>query len=896
MFDLKTVPTDAVLDRVERNHYNHAIFLTYSLDIPFFESSVLRPLVSRGCNNIVVLGDAHRVSLEVLRLTEPALSSRGWAVGKYYSLTPIHHSFAFHPKVVLLVGETVDLFIGSGNLEPGGMRGNLEIFHGLECGTEDSDDTEVGNVVKDVWHYIKTQAAMRVPRFVSLQLEKIEESVPWIATQHVGGGAIRLVAGPGKDVVPLIHEVVGSDSVETLYIMSPFFDAKLETLVELKNKLKPKRIVLFLQSETVSVPGESLKKIAALEAYELGDAGSRYAHAKLVIAECRRSSIMLAGSHNVSRQAFEGKNYEVGILRRSGNADRFSDLLGIAELIKKSKLIDLSVVHMRFRPETALSEQGAQSLLIGAQLDGDKIEIETRKSLNGEYRLVPYSQVGAGNALDATPVVSDTRLTFWLRNPGEAENWIAVGVKSGQILSLPVPLLQVGELLEQASPTAKQRIRARFDGGFPDLSNIEEILRDFQSLLLEGHRSSATIKRTAVPTKGASEKSEIRQLSYEDFIVPWGTSEVGLKSSKSVRHDLDLMIHAIAAALGDTKKPPEPLKAKGPADLSADRSLANNSAFAKEVLEEDIELEPQLGQSTDPVPSELPRSEPAKKTIPIAAKDKEEQPSKDQLEWESYKRLKKMLHRIADKYPERLVSSSNGLGVFPFEILDQVTSTGHLITSMLSRQKRYGIERLDLMSWNEWAEFHIDVLHALSNSKDRILQRLPWTNSAFDYHARTLERFATYLAALQTLGKSPRIEAGARARLSIGLFRVTRILGIDKSKQNEKNILQSVPQLFGSTTPDLPIPELDWASWASFAARIVQNDAKLRRRFAIAGDIADSGEGSRNLEIGDWIWWPHADGHVAVVVEVESSHIEAAYEPRSTKKLAPSYVVKLNVS
>ena len=64
---------------------------------------------------------------------------------------------------------------------------------------------------------------------------------------------------------------------------------------------------------------------------------------------------MLAGSQNVSRQAFEGKNYEVGILRRSGNADRFSDLLGIAELIKNSKLIDLSVVHMRFRPETALS-------------------------------------------------------------------------------------------------------------------------------------------------------------------------------------------------------------------------------------------------------------------------------------------------------------------------------------------------------------------------------------------------------------------------------------------------------------------------------------------------------------------------------------------------------------
>ena len=351
MFDLKTVPTDAVMDRVERNRYDHAIFLTYSLDIPFFESSVLRPLVSRGCKNIVVLGDAHRVSSEVLRLTEPALASRGWAVGKYYSLTPVHHSFAFHPKVVLLVGETVELFIGSGNLEPGGMRGNLEIFHGLECETEDSKDTEVSNIVKDLWHYIKSRAALRVPRFVRLQLEKVEESVPWVTAQHAANGAIHLVAGPGKDVVPLIQEAIGTDKVETLYILSPFFDANLETLVELKSKLKPRRIVLLLQSGTVSVPGNCLKKIAGLEAYELGDVGSRYAHAKLVIAECRRSSVMLAGSHNVSSQAFEGKNYEVSILRVSGNADSFSDLLGIAEWVKNSRLIDLSAVHMRFRPE-----------------------------------------------------------------------------------------------------------------------------------------------------------------------------------------------------------------------------------------------------------------------------------------------------------------------------------------------------------------------------------------------------------------------------------------------------------------------------------------------------------------------------------------------------------------
>jgi len=896
MFDLNTVPTDSVLDRVERNRYGHAIFLTYSLDIPFFESSVLRPLVSRGCKNIAVLGDAHRVSSEVLRLTEPAFSSRGWAVGKYYSLTPVHHSFAFHPKVALFVGETVELFIGSGNLEPGGMRGNLEIFHALECKAEDSTDGEVSNIVKDVWHYIKWQVAMHVPRFVRLQLEKVEESVPWITAQHAPGGAIHLVTGPGKDIVPLIQGVIGTDNVETLYMVSPFFDAKLETLTELKSKLKPKRIVLLLQSETVSVPGDRLKSIVGLEAHELGDVGSRYCHAKLVIAECRRNSVMLAGSHNVSSRAFDGKNYEISILRTSGNTDRFSDLLGIAELVKNSKPIDLSAVHMRFRPETADNEEGAKSMLIGAQLDGDTIEIETRVSLTGEYRLVPYSQAGVGTALSVAPTISETRMTFCLRNGVAADKWIAVGVKNEQDHSLPVPLLRVQELLEQASPTAKQRIRARFDGGFPDLSNVEEILRDFQSLLLEGLRASTTIKRKAVQSRDTLEKSEVRQLSYEDFVIPWGPADVGLQSSKSTRNDFDLMIHAIAAALGDTKEPPTPLRAKGQTDLFADQSFARNSDFAKEILEKDLELESQLRQSTDPIPGESTTSEAERKMIPIAAKDKKAEPSKDQLEWESNKRVRKMLHTIAHKYPERLVSSSNGQGIFPFEILDQVTLAGHLITSMLGRQKNYGVERLDLVSWDEWAEFHIALLNVLSNSEDRTLQRLPWSNSTFEYHARTLERFAIYLAAVETLSRSLHIEAGARARLSIGLFRVTKMLGNDKSKEDEKSILRSVLQFFGSTAPYLPIPEPDWAAWTGFVSRIVQIDATLRRRFVIAGDIADSGEGGGNLEIGDWIWWPHADGHVAMVVEVDHSHIEAAYEPLSTKKLAPSYVMKLNVS
>jgi hypothetical protein len=58
-------------------------------------------------------------------------------------------------------------------------------------------------------------------------------------------------------------------------------------------RLEPKRLMLLLQSETVSVPGNRLAKTLGLEAYELGEVGSRYAHVKLVITEAAVAALCL---------------------------------------------------------------------------------------------------------------------------------------------------------------------------------------------------------------------------------------------------------------------------------------------------------------------------------------------------------------------------------------------------------------------------------------------------------------------------------------------------------------------------------------------------------------------------------------------------------------------------
>jgi hypothetical protein len=78
------------------------------------------------------------------------------------------------------------------------------------------------------WQYIKTRVAIRVPRFVSLQLDTIEENVPWLKAIQAEVAATRFIGGPDRKVVPLIRDVVGEDKVDILYVLSPYDQSNME--------------------------------------------------------------------------------------------------------------------------------------------------------------------------------------------------------------------------------------------------------------------------------------------------------------------------------------------------------------------------------------------------------------------------------------------------------------------------------------------------------------------------------------------------------------------------------------------------------------------------------------------------------------------------------------------
>lgn len=103
--------------------YGSALLLTYDFDPLFFERVVLRNLWLGQTGDITVLADPSRIGESSARWPGQLRS-----IGRKYQLVPALTRGAFHPKVILRVGdEGGAIWMGSGNVTYGGWGGNREL-------------------------------------------------------------------------------------------------------------------------------------------------------------------------------------------------------------------------------------------------------------------------------------------------------------------------------------------------------------------------------------------------------------------------------------------------------------------------------------------------------------------------------------------------------------------------------------------------------------------------------------------------------------------------------------------------------------------------------------------------------------------------------------------------
>ena len=115
-----------ILDEISNSKgYSIALLTTFNFEISYFERAILNSLYAVNIRNIELFVDADEL--------EKAISESIYNnLNKKYIANPIRINSAFHPKVVLLLGEEkAKLIVASANINTSGYTLNNEIYNVL---------------------------------------------------------------------------------------------------------------------------------------------------------------------------------------------------------------------------------------------------------------------------------------------------------------------------------------------------------------------------------------------------------------------------------------------------------------------------------------------------------------------------------------------------------------------------------------------------------------------------------------------------------------------------------------------------------------------------------------------------------------------------------------------
>jgi hypothetical protein len=309
MADVRAMtPTSLDLKEVfSAGQWRHVVFLTYSFDLPFFESYLLRFLIDGGASMVTVAADASWLAERLPRWIE---AGEVREAGRSYTLHGVSVGGVFHPKLMLAVSETSGaVLIGSGNISMHGMAIGGEFFTLLKWRNE-----EMPSLAREAWRVCKLAGErLAVDPLFGRRA---------VAMAHLASG---LAAPPsGNDLIenterPLFDQLVdriAARNVKEILAWSPFSDRRLDALSTLVRRLEPREVTLALQPGLTGIDGKRLAAISAQDRsiswhfLELRHSSSdvsvqaQLIHGKgILITLDSGADLLLAGSPNLSTPA-----------------------------------------------------------------------------------------------------------------------------------------------------------------------------------------------------------------------------------------------------------------------------------------------------------------------------------------------------------------------------------------------------------------------------------------------------------------------------------------------------------------------------------------------------------------------------------------------------------------
>lgn len=472
---------DLQIPEALKGPWSHALFMTYGVNLPFFEHALWNQLPNR-CRNRIVLADGHSY----------LMACRGYAQGdvlrylnQRYVAAGVFCRHAAHAKVILLTNEEQGrLLVGSGNLGLPGYASGGELFTQYEYSKDAPENVDAFTSIRSLLDELLERGYVQgtVERHIGLLLE----GSPWLSTPAAPHhGPVR--HNFHHPFVTQLREVLGDRQIQELWILSPFYDRDAAALEYLLREFRPEQATLLMQRGQTSADPDALETI--LSRYpdvcrihtctRPGD--DPYLHAKLYLFKLPDCAVCLQGSPNLSRVAMllsgDAANIEVANLSVDLR-DGFDYLLDALDI--STSPVSLEDLHLSCEPDETTTDPSLEAwYLTNGELQGDALRLGFR----GEVpNLSDAVLVIGGEEAGCPPIERDNQLLL-----------VRLSAEASRRLSHPLPVCirrNAGSTKHDSNPIYVYN-RAALDaalevnddtGVFDGMGNLDLDLKDLEHL------------------------------------------------------------------------------------------------------------------------------------------------------------------------------------------------------------------------------------------------------------------------------------------------------------------------------------------------------------------------------------------------------------------------------
>jgi hypothetical protein len=501
-----------------------AFMTTYAFGAQAFEDVPFPKLRAAGCRNIVVLADRQMTNQSFAEYGPPRFA------GSSYHLIKVDAPGAFHPKITMMVGPKKGrLMIGSANLTALGLGGNKELVANI---IYNPDVPDHARHFAAAINYIRRYVPVDDTWFVTA-LQRAMRRAPWLRnaieappTENGADDDIAILLDrPDMTILDQIVRQIGSDPIERLIVVSPYWDTKLEGLARLRSALGAPPTDLLIESTTTGFPKSELDRFSGIGIFDVDpSASNRFVHAKLLVAQGRSWDHVVSGSMNCTFPALMGPsvprgNAEAGIYKRV-DRDTALEALGLAAY-RDAPIQPSSVADMILTPTTSQDQ--------GRFVDGGELTIQSgrlswSRPSHSPLRIPVSMMLRDRNEVPIGPEIeiagSDKR--SWTLDLDSVRPKSALISFSDATISAPVQITDLDILAAATLPALRGR-KGQLSDTFAEAMNEDliliEALNQLEALeFAEDAAAEGVLPKTAALAPANAAPQSYRVLSYEEFV------------------------------------------------------------------------------------------------------------------------------------------------------------------------------------------------------------------------------------------------------------------------------------------------------------------------------------------------------------------------------------------